>query len=982
MSDLNIAEQRQLVAHLVHRVMGLLRASPADFSNEIVAALNLQSNNLAPNDATELIVRHVHDTVNDQNDVTRCTIENWLLAQDSADGPWTGGTNKKTQTRRKRIYELLTLSAQQCEILDNNFPAFVNMVADHGPDWVDWYTAERKQSSAYFSTSVLNYLRDTKGWSLANLNKLDRETDNIIGEIADPRWAAPGVNPPRIYASRGLVVGYVQSGKTTTMNLTIAKAIDCGYKLIIVLAGLTDLLRTQTQRRLDKEVIGQKILRDDPAEGAEPNANGEGGGYLHAKDWDEFIVHPEPAAGQQRRFVERLTTLTHDYSKPRGQQAFPEAYLADPESCKTIVIKKNVSRIKNLVKQIAKIPEEHRKRLSVLVIDDESDQVAAINLVKPDAEGNQDLAGVNEQMTELVKLLNNLQYVGLTATPFANCFVAPENEWGFYPKDFIQVLERPHGYMGILDFHDIDEVDLSPLPPDQPQPKKKKHVRDIRSPRGNDNAELRNCLDTFLLTGALKLYRARKQPGYKATTHHTFLYSDSTKQKDHEQVRDRILGLWAASGYESIAGLQRLKTLYEHDLLVNSDHQGDENYFPKQFSDLHDDISEAIRRIDEQFDGNHVVLIVNSKENVGTKPDFQECSIWKIIVGGQKLSRGYTIEGLTTTYFRRATLVESPLMQMGRWFGYRGGYQDLVRLYISRNERIGKEIIDVYGIYETTCIDEEKSRRNFIQWFNTEQPDGRRLTPTEIRPMIEISDSRLKPVKNNEKWRAKLVSATTDRWSVEQYTVDNEALVHNLGLWANALKKHNLVKRQMVSEHQAYFTEFIPHAVVSELLSGLRHSKDDKKNPWPKRAQFNAFLNGDKCQVKEWLIVLPQNQKQLLPWALPDLPSLSRWERSWRPGMPNTVSAIADSPERDTAWALVRNEQEGNPARNRLKDLPPEIQAMSRDFLGVIILKPIAIDGEANLVPVMGHSIYLCKHKICYAFQVDDHNANRMNPIQ
>jgi hypothetical protein len=418
-----------------------------------------------------------------------------------------------------------------------------------------------------------------------------------------------------------------------------------------------------------------------------------------------------------------------------------------------------------------------------------------------------------------------------------------------------------------------------------------------------------------------------------------------------------------------------LKTLYEHDLLANSDHREDENYFPKDFSHLRSDISEAIRRIDEQFDGNHVVLIVNSKENVGTKPDFQECSIWKIIVGGQKLSRGYTIEGLTTTYFRRATLIESPLMQMGRWFGYRGGYQDLVRLYISRNERIGKEVIDVYGIYESTCIDEERTRRNFVQWFNTEQPDGRRLTPTEIRPLIEISDARLKPVKDNEKWRAKLVSATAYRWSVEQYTVDKEALEHNLRLWTGVLRDHNLTKLRMIGNQQAYFTTKIPHAEVVKLMAGLRHSKDDQKNPWPKRAQFNAFLNSNKCLVRDWIIVLPQNQNQHLPWSLPELPSLSRWERSWRPGMHGTVSAIADNPERDTAWALVRNEQKDNVARKKLADLPPEIQAMSRDALGVIVLKPIAIEDESNLIPVMGHSCFLCPHEISYAFQVEDRRA-------
>ena len=91
--------------------------------------------------------------------------------------------------------------------------------------------------------------------------------------------------------------------------------------------------------------------------------------------------------------------------------------------------------------------------------------------------------------------------------------------------------------------------------------------------------------------------------------------------------------------------------------------------------------------------------------------------------------------------------------------------------------------------------------------------------------------------------------------------------------------------------------------------------------------------------------------------------------------MHGTVSAIADNPERDTAWALVRNEQKDNVARKKLADLPPEIQAMSREALGVIVLKPIAIEGESNLIPVMGHSCFLCAHEISYAFQVEDRRA-------
>lgn len=967
-------DSKKLVARLVDRVMERLETEPKNLATEIKNAPDFFEANHNVEQVVALIVQHVAETSEDQNDVARFAIEKWLFRHDKSDRPWTNGTVKETPERRSLIYQLIGLTPEQQKILDAHFPAFVKIAIEHDPGWIDWWSEERKQTDSYYSASLLTYLKERRGWSEANLAKLDRETDDIIKNVADPLWAAPGVNPPRIYGSRGLIVGYVQSGKTTTMNMTIAKAVDHGYKLIIVLGGLTDLLRRQTQRRLDKEVVGQEFLKNDPDGIAEPDTNGQGGGYLHDKDWAEFIVHPEPTPGKEPRLIERLTTQQFDFSKPKGGVIFGDAYLTDPRLCKIIVIKKNKSRLKTLVDQLKAIPEDHRRRLSTLILDDESDQAAAINLVKPDDEGNQALAGVNEQVVKILQLLANVQYVGLTATPAANCFISPKDEWNMYPKDFILVLDRPHGYMGILDFHDIDEAELEPIPADQPQPKKRQHVRDITNPRGHDDEELQNCLRTFLLAGALKLYRSRNINGYQATRHHTLFYSDSVKVKDQKDARDRVRKMWDESAFQTIAGLQSLEAVYESDLLVNSPHQKDKNYFPPTFKDLHEDISEALRRIDEEFDGHEVAITVNG-DKTGSDPDFQARSIWKIVIGGMKLSRGYTIEGLTVTYFRRKNKTASSLMQMGRWFGYRAGYQDLVRLYISRREEAKPEPIDVYDIFESVCIDEEDLRRNFKLWYNSVP----RVTPKQLRPLIGTCDSRILPAPKNQMWPVRLVATNFSRYTPDDYTLLPDHLEANFALWSTTVAGANPKEISIVGNTRVFCTSKIPHADMAKLLKQLRFSNHNFEDystptsPQTNRELFLSFLADEKrCKVKNWYVIIPQLGKKEGKWTnVPGFEEYSRHDRGLRPevaGKHRRLGQVSNGETRNPVKAVVSFHGPNEPHQLKIEDLTSDMQALADDSLGVVLLYPIAVKEQQHDLPLMGFEIYMCHHPAALAW--------------
>src|SRR5262249_22258646 len=144
--------------------------------------------------------------------------------------------------------------------------------------------------------------------------------------------------------------------------------------------------------------------------------------------------------------------------------------------------------------------------------------------------------------------------------------------------------------------------------------------------------------------------------------------------------------------------------------------------------------------LDDIRRGPSPVLMVNSAEGAEA-PDFDgKVGVWKIIVGGAKLSRGYTIEGLTISYFRRRSAMQDTLMQMGRWFGYRSGYTDLVRLYIGRAETMGKETIDLHQAFEAMCRDEEDFRTQLAMY---EGKGG--ITPKEVPALVFNSHPRLRP---------------------------------------------------------------------------------------------------------------------------------------------------------------------------------------------------------------------------------------------
>jgi hypothetical protein len=391
------------------------------------------------------------------NDLLLLRMHNWAIQKDAEVNPsWDLLTSPNTIERRSRIIELLRLDTADSISYDTTFPAWIAgnilIAANHTP----WYTQARKEESQFYGPSILAYLR-RRNIPEESITLVDQASDQILDYLADPKAS-------ETYASRGLVVGYVQSGKTTNINVLIAKAIDSGYRLIIVFAGLTDVLRTQTQRRVDKEVVGKTLIETDEIEK-------DGAGYVQQKDWEDFIEH-KPIPGQAMGpVIERMTTRHFDFSKGKGAAIFTNDWATSGTSARIVVIKKNAPRLKTLIKEIKKMNLDSRNSLPALIIDDESDQ-ASINTANPkkrNTDGEKARTTTNRRIVELLQTLKRCQYIGYTATPFANVLINPDDPEDLFPKDFVYALAQPIGYMGVRDFHDLDDefMPVEDVPPSQ-----------------------------------------------------------------------------------------------------------------------------------------------------------------------------------------------------------------------------------------------------------------------------------------------------------------------------------------------------------------------------------------------------------------------------------------------------------------------------------------------------------------------------------
>lgn len=715
-------------------------------------------------------------TVAELNDGTRRAMHMALAVWDAAATPeWGEGTAPATPDRRERIYDLLELSSPAREKLDDEFPSASQMDAmivdpNH---WTPWYDDERRAAHDFYWRAYRGVL-EGKGWDVDALATLDRSTTEIVQRLSDPS-ASKG------YQTKGLVVGHVQSGKTANFTGIVAKAIDAGYRLIIVLTGTIELLRGQTQRRLDMELVGEENILD----GADTNdaESIRGIDYIGTQDTDwyagRFLKHGQDVHSlPEVPAIKRLTTADKDYRKLRlGKDALDfrrTGELRDtgkpvyaPENIYSVdariaVMKKNTTALRNLLHDLKNIRADG-KEIPVLIIDDEADQ-ASVNTVNP--RSKTELAAeakkrstINKLIADLLKELPRAQYVGYTATPFANVFISPDDSEDLFPKDFLVSLQPSSQYMGGRYFHDLWSLDEEskgdPAYSNEAAFVRALHADGDTQP-DEEEIEIRQALDAFVLSGAIKKWRESVDDRF-SYRHHTMLVHESVRTAEHADLADKFRNVWSNGAYSSPAGLARLRELYESDFLAVHDSRTDwiDLPMPERFDDLKAFIGEAVDAI--TADSDPVVVVNGTKDSDYNAMDFQLRPYWRIMVGGAKLSRGFTVEGLTVSYYRRRAAAADTLMQMGRWFGYRPGYGDLVRLFIAR------DIVDArgktYDLYDafTSIIEDEEEFREQLRKFAEIQEDGRpAVRPIHVPPLVFQQLPWLRPTGSNKMYNAVL----------------------------------------------------------------------------------------------------------------------------------------------------------------------------------------------------------------------------------
>lgn len=712
------------------------------------------------------------------NDPLRVAFHIQLSRWDSAeDDAWTSlvegvPTYPGTLERRRHVLEILGFKGESVDRIVQLCPIKSLgpvVIAEEPEDWIPWYTHRRAAERTFYWDAYRSVLV-RKGFDDGAIEGLSAASDEVVRRLADPVRPSP-------YQSKGLVVGHVQSGKTANFTGVIAKAIDAGYRLVIVLTGTIEILRQQTQRRLDMELVGKENILGgiDPTDLEllkDVDYAGDGD-----RDWFEgkFLEHGKRPRDVGAPEIRRLTRLKWDYrALKQGIAALdfrvgnelpdPSKPLHDPANLfgtdvRIAVVKKNPRALEDLVKDLARI-HARAAEIPTLIIDDEADQ-ASVNTLRDRRSSEEEArrrTRINGLISDLLAQLKRAQYVGYTATPFANVFVDPDDSADIFPKDFIVSLDPPPAYMGGRELHDLD------LSPEDERTLATSNelafVRDLRADPDDEDArraELQQAMDSYVLAGAIKLWRDAEE-GLARFRHHTMLVHEAVEQKKHEELARSVEAVWNGAGYSQPAGLRRLHDLWRDDVLPVSEARADGAPVPHDFVALRPWIGEAVDRIRR---GRSPVVVVNgNKDSDYAQPDlaFDTTDVWKILVGGAKLSRGFTVEGLTVSYYTRRTTAADTLMQMGRWFGYRDGYKDLVRLYLGRSVPGPRGIsVDLYETFEAIIRDEEDFRRE-LRAFQGRRPDGTpRLTPREVPPMVFQSVPWLKPVASNKMYNAVLV---------------------------------------------------------------------------------------------------------------------------------------------------------------------------------------------------------------------------------
>lgn len=575
-------------------------------------------------------------------------------------------------------------------------------------EFVAWVKAMRERRPFAFWDRYRHWMDRGKGWARQPLLELDNLTDDILDRLRNPETEGA-------WDRRGLVVGDVQSGKTSNYTALICKAVDAGFPLVIILAGVHNSLRSQTQLRVDEGFLGFDTRLSLLAEDQENQRIGAG----KMPSAPFLVAHSLTSSADGGDF--KAGTANGTRLIPGGR---------DPI---ILVVKKRVSILKNLIAWVQSVravddaatPGGKLVRdVPMLVIDDEADNASVNTNEYRNDDGSidedADPTKTNVLIRQLLVSFEKSAYVGYTATPFANVFIhheAAHRDLGkdLFPSSFIINLPAPSTYIGPEKVFGLDrpgsEGEAKGLPILRrisdaeaifpPGHKTDLPVRDLP-------ASLKEAIFAFLLVCAARRVRGDVNVDNSMLVHVTRLVA--VQEKVARLIGDFLADIvrqleFPGTGGDALEAMERLwaeqfaaKAQALRSLLADHD------LAPVSWEEVHEHLFDAARRVRIREINGSAKDVLDYAEH----PD----GLSVIAVGGDKLSRGLTLEGLSISYFIRTTKMYDTLMQMGRWFGYRPRYADLCRLYTSPS---------LVGWYRHIAIATAELREEFDLAFNSGQ---------------------------------------------------------------------------------------------------------------------------------------------------------------------------------------------------------------------------------------------------------------------
>ncbi len=740
---------------------------------------------------------------------------------------------KEAEDMRKRWEDVYPISDDEFLSIKKRLPeeilhsiGYADTLRSRDSEHQSWYWVHENDN--FFWNRYKKYL--SKKRSSDVVERLHQTTNNIMNDLGNPTQDNP-------FQRRGLLLGDVQSGKTATYTAICNKAADAGYKVIIVLAGMMENLRVQTQERLDAEFVGldSKYSLDKKADNAMRNI--------------PVGVGKIPPLRPEKR-ITRFTSVTVDFNK--GILKSMGLNLNDLNGTALFVVKKNKSVLNNLQKWLTK--DEEILDLPMLLIDDEADN-ASVNTNSEE----KDPTAINKAINKILRSFKQATYLGITATPFANIFINPDiAEDGaakdLFPKDFLTVLPTPDNYIGAdkifgngyeEDWHirssaKYDSSIIKILNDEQQYYYVFKHKKDLADELTDLPPSLYEAIQYFVLATAVSDLR------FDNSEHRTMMVNVS-RFTDVQNVTADLIESYLnqlksdVENYSQlpidksmeIKNIQKLNKVWKKYCLSKKSGIEWEELL-KQY------LFKSVRRIE--------VRSVNQKHGAASLNyyAYKETGMRVIAVGGNSLSRGLTLEGLIVSYFYRNTMMYDTLLQMGRWFGYRYNYDDLFKIWM------GEDAVDWYG-YITDASNELKDEvRKMARQNQTPEEFGLKVRQdpgaliVTARNKMRLGTSVSVPVTVS----GRMIETPRLRDSRMVIEENNRLCVE----FVQEIDKIEGVTREYDTGVKALIWRNVPKTNVIELI------KNYNSHPWNLNFQPIAlaeFIDSDDGELDNWDIAIP-----------------------------------------------------------------------------------------------------------------------------